>query len=403
MLYEFWISLRYLKSRQKEKFISLTAFISMAGIAVGVIVLIVVIAVMSGFDKYLEDKITGTDAHIVVNFPTNIPDADAVVDEIEQLPSVIATAPFIAGQAIIREGGSIIGVEFRGIDPKKQHEVTKLKEYITQGSIDVSGNELVIGGELAYRLGLGIGDSIKLVSPTTLKPTSFKIIGIFSSGMYLYDSGLVLTSLSSAQRFLKATNIAPGISIRVDNAYKVEEIKQSIYQKLGSKYFYSVMTWIDLNRNFLNALKVEKTVMFVVVTMTTVVAAFGIISTLIMSVMSRIKDIGILRAIGAKTRSIILIFMLQGLGIGFTGIVFGIAGGVLLALSLNRVIDFVSGLLGYSLIPKDIYYFDRLPTSFNTTDITIIAVCAFIICLLASLYPAYKASKINLSEALRHE
>ena len=143
--------------------------------------------------------------------------------------------------------------------------------------------------------------------------------------------------------------------------------------------------------------------MFVVVTMTTVVAAFGIISTLIMSVMSRIKDIGVLRAVGAKTKSIILIFLSQGLGIGIIGIVLGIAGGILLALSLNRIVDFISGLIGYSLIPKDIYYFDKLPTSFNARDIVVIAVSAFVISLLASLYPAYKASRVNLSEALRHE
>jgi lipoprotein-releasing system permease protein len=398
-----WISQRYLRSKQKEKFISLTALISMIGISVGVIVLIVVIAVMSGFDRYLEDKITGTDADIIINFPEGLKDAEAVIEEIEKIPSVVATAPFIAGQAVIKEDNNFIGVEFRGIDPKKQQRVTKLKDYLIEGSFDVSDNELIIGNELAYRLGLRVGDNINLVSPTTLKPSNFKIIGIFNSGMYVYDSSLVVTSLKGAQQFLRTSNVVPGISLKVDNAYKVDDIKHSIFWKLGNKYSYSVMTWIDLNRNFLNALKLEKTVMFIVVTMTTVVAAFGIVSTLIMSVMSRTKDIGILRAIGAKTRSIILIFLFQGLGIGFVGIVIGIAVGVLLASSLNRIIDFVSNLIGYSLIPREIYYFDRLPTSFDMTDIMIIAVCAFVISLMASLYPAYKASKVNLSDALRHE
>lgn len=403
MFYEMWLGQRYLRSRQKEKFISLTAFISIAGITVGVIVLIVVIAVMSGFDKYLEDKITGTDAHIIINFPSDLADADAVNKQIKEIPSVVATAPFIDGQAIIRDGKEIIGVEFRGIDPIRQEQVTKIKDYLVEGSLDVKDNDIVIGKELAYRLGLGIGDKISLISPTTLKPIGFNVIGIFKSGMYLYDSNLVITDIKSAQNFFKSSNLIPGISVKVDNAYKVEDVKYSIYRKLGNRFSYSVMTWIDMNRNFLSALKLEKTVMFVVVTMTTVVAAFGIISTLIMSVMSRVKDIGVLRAVGAKTKSIILIFVSQGIGIGLVGILLGIGGGILLALSLNRIVDFISGLVGYSLIPKDIYYFDKLPTSFNPRDIVVIAVSAFIISLLASLYPAYKASKVNLSEALRHE
>ncbi|MBM3248454.1 MAG: ABC transporter permease [Candidatus Omnitrophica bacterium] len=403
MLCELWMSQRYLRSRQRERFISLTALISMMGIAVGVIVLIVVIAVMSGFDRYLEDKLTGTNAHIVVNFPDGLKDDTEVISELQKIPSIVSLAPFIAGQAIIKEGKDILGVEFRGIDIKKQQEVTKIKEYLTSGSLDLSDNELVIGKELALNMNLRVGDSLSLISPTTFAPVNFKIKGIFNSGMYLYDSNLVITSIKGAQNFLKTANVVPGINIKVDNAYNVEKVKQSIYEKLKTKHFYSVMTWIDMNRNFLNALKIEKTVMFIVVVMTTVVAAFGIVSTLIMSVMSRIKDIAVLRAIGAKTGSIMLLFLLQGVGIGFVGIALGIAGGILLASSLNRIVDFISGLIGHSLIPKDIYYFDRLPTSFNTTDISIIAISAFVISLLASLYPAYRASRINLSEALRHE
>jgi len=403
MLYELWISQRYLRSRQKEKFISLTAFISMAGIAVGVIVLIVVIAVMSGFDNYLEDKMTGTNAHMIINFPDGLGDAESVTNQIRQLPSVVATSPFIAGQAIIKDGNSVTGVEFRGIDSKTQQDVTKLKDYLSEGSLDLNVNELAIGNALAENLNLRVGDDIDLISPSTLKPNSFKIKGIFNSGMYLYDSGLVIASLKGAQAFFKTSNLTPGISIKVKDAYNVEQVKRSIYEKLGTRYAYSVLTWIDLNRNFLNALKLEKIVMFIVVAMTTVVAAFGIVSTLIMSVMSRVKDIAVLRAVGAKTKSIIMIFLFQGLGIGFTGLVLGITGGIFLSLSLNRIVDFISGIIGRSLIPKDIYYFDRLPTDFTVFDITVIAACAFVISLLASLYPAYKAAKINLCEALRHE
>ena len=403
MFYELWISQRYLRSRQKEKFISLTAFISMIGIALGVTVLIVVIAVMSGFDKYLEDKMVGTNAHIIINFPAGMVESEGIIAKLKELESIVAISPFIAGQGIIRQNDQVLGVEFRGIDSKSQQEVTKLGGYLKKGSLELKGKELIIGQDLADRFNLRVGEQINLISPTTLKPNDFKIKGIFNSGMYLYDSSLVMTTLEAAEDFFKAANLTRGISIKINDVYKSEDVKRLIYRKLGNEYLYSVMSWMDMNQNFLSALKLEKTVMFIVVTMTTVVAAFGIVSTLIMSVMSKVKDIGILRSIGAKSKSILMIFLFKGLGVGFMGIILGLLGGISLALSLNNIIDFISKLIGRNLIPKDIYYFDRLPTNFNTADIILIVICAFVISLLASLYPAYQASRINLSEALRHE
>jgi len=403
MFYELWISQRYLRSKQKEKFISLTAFISMIGIAVGVAVLIVVIAVMSGFDNYLEDKMVGTNAHIIINFPAGINETETLITELKEIKSILAISPFIAGQGIIRENNQVLGVEFRGIDSESQQKVTKMAEYLKKGSLEVKGNELIVGQDLADRFNLGVDDQISLISPTTLKPNIFRIKGIFNSGMYAYDSSLVMTSLEAAESFFKEENSTRGIGIKIDNVYKAETVKRLIYQKLGNNYLYSVMTWVDMNSNFLNALKIEKIVMFIVVIMTTVVAAFGIISTLIMSVMSKTRDIGILRSIGAKAKSILMIFLFKGMGIGFIGILLGVLGGVSLTLSLNRIIDFISGIIGRNLIPQDIYYFDRLPINFNTADILLIVICAFIITLLASLYPAYQASKINISEAVRHE
>jgi lipoprotein-releasing system permease protein len=212
-----------------------------------------------------------------------------------------------------------------------------------------------------------------------------------------------MTSLKGAQDFFKITDSVSGIGIKIDDIYRVEAIKQEIYKNLRALGQYEIRTWVDANRNFLNALKLEKAVMFIVVTMTTVVAAFGIVSTLIMSVMSRIKDIGILRSVGAKTKSILQIFIFQGLTIGTTGIILGLLGGVSLTFSLNKVVDFISKIIGRSLIPKDIYYFDRIPTNINTADVTLIVVCALVITLIASIYPAYYASRINPSEAVRHE
>jgi lipoprotein-releasing system permease protein len=404
MLCELWLSQRYLRTGKKEKIISLTAFISMIGIAIGVLVLIVVIAVMSGFDRFLEDKITGTSPDLFLEFYRGEKEPYKLIDKLKGISHIQACAPFITGQAFIKLAEKIIiNTELRGIEPELQPKISKIKEYIKQGTLDLEGNEVILGEELAFRLALRLGDNINLISPVTLKETSFYIKGIFKSGMYTYDASLILTSLKGAQDFFKIPGLVTGIGVKVDDIYRTEKIKEDIYRSIENIGQYELRTWVDANRNFLHALKLEKTVMFIVVTMTTVVAAFGIISTLIMSVMSKFKDIGILRSLGAKTKTILQIFIYQGLSIGITGIVLGLIGGVSLTRSLNKVVDFISGIIGMSLIPKDIYYFDRIPTSINVKDISLIVICALAISLLASIYPAFYATRINPAEAVRHE
>jgi lipoprotein-releasing system permease protein len=403
MLCELWLSQRYLRAGKKEKIVSITALISTTGIAIGVLVLIVVISVMSGFDRFLEDKMVGANSHLLLEFFGGSKAPYQAIEKLKKIPRVLAASPYVAGQAIIKRGQDVIALEMRGIDSQLQPQVSKFKEYLTKGSLTVRDNEVVLGEELAIRLGLGVGEKIGLLSPVTLEKTDFLIKGIFKSGMYLYDTGLVLTSLKGAQDFFKYPGLASGIGIKVEDIYKVEAIKQEIYRKLDIEDGFHIRTWVEANQNFLNALKLEKVVMFIVVTMTTVVAAFGIASTLIMSVMTRIKDIGILRSIGASTKSILEMFIFQGLGIGIAGIAIGLIGGVTLANSLNKVVDFISRLIGRSLIPKEIYYFDRIPTYINSTDISLILICALGIILLASVYPAYYASRISPCEALRHE
>lgn len=403
MFCELWLSQRYLRAGKREKIISITALISMAGIAIGVLVLIVVISVMSGFDRFLEDKMVGTNAHLQVEFYGGSKQPDQVIDKLKNFSYVLGAAPFIDGQALVKNAKSIFGVEVRGIDPKLQAQTSRINEYLKSGSYVLSGNEIAIGGELALRLGLGLGDAISLISPVTLARTDFYIKGIFNSGMYLYDSSLILTSIKGAQDFYKMPDTVSGVAVKVDNIYKVNKIKEQLYRDLAGVGPYQVRTWVDANKNFLEALKLEKVVMFIVVTMTTVVAAFGIVSTLIMSVMSRIKDIGILRSVGAKAGSILQIFVFQGMAIGITGILLGLAGGVSLALSLDKAVDFISRIIGRSLIPKDIYYFNRIPVNINTGDISLIVISAMAITLAASIYPAYYATRIIPSEALRHE
>jgi len=403
MLAELWLSQKYLSTGKKEKIISITALISIIGIAIGVMVLIVVISVMTGFDRFLEDKMVGTNAHLSLEFYPGLKDPYKAIDKLKTFSYVSGASPFIDGQALVKNDKSIFGIEVRGIDPKMQAQTSKINEYLKSGSYDLAGNQVAIGNELAIRMGLSIGDTLSLISPVTLTKTDFSIKGIFNSGMYLYDSGLILTSIKAAQDFYKMPDLVSGISVKTNNLYKVDSLKEKLYRDFKGFGSYQARTWIDANKNFLEALKLEKIVMFVVVTMTTVVAAFGIVSTLIMSVMSRIKDIGILRSVGARAKSILQIFIFQGMAIGLTGIIFGLIGGISLALSLDKVVDFISAIIGRSLIPQDIYYFNRIPVNINSADISLIIISALMITLLASIYPAYYATKIIPSEALRHE
>jgi len=403
MLSELWLSARYLRAGKKERIISITALISIIGITIGVMVLIVVIGVMSGFDRFLEDKMVGTNAHLSLEFYDGAKDPVRIINKLKTLPYVLGASPFIDGQALVRTGKSIFGIEVRGIDPALQKETSKINEYLKSGSYALAGNQVVLGNELALRLGLELGDNLTLISPVTLTKTDFYVKGIFNSGMYAYDSSLVLTSIKGAQDFYKMPEVVGGIAVNVKDIYKVEDIKEKLYRDLANVGAYQVRTWIDANRNFLEALKLEKIVMFIVVTMTTVVAAFGILSTLIMSVMSRIKDIGILRSVGARTKSILQIFIFQGMAIGISGIILGLVLGISLALSLDKVVEIISKIIGRSLIPKDIYYFDRIPVAINISDVAIIVISALVITLIASIYPAYYASRIIPSEAVRHE
>jgi len=375
----------------------------MVGIALGVAVLIVVISVMSGFDRYLEDKMVGMHAHIIVETLPSAGNSSGLMKKIKELPGVVDAAPFILGGALIREADTLINVQMRGIVPELEPNVTKIKEYLKQGDLKLGYNEIIIGKELADRLFLKIGDSLSLISPQTITISKFKIKGIFNTGMYLYDSGLIISSLEGAKNFFAGSQVISGISVKTNNIYKVGEVKERLYRTLSPQYLFEIKTWMDLNRNFLNALRLEKLVMFIVVIMTTVVAAFGIVNTLIMSAMKKTKDIGILRAVGGKINSILMIFLFQGLGIGLVGIILGTISGLAIAGSLNNLIDFISKIIGRSLIPQDIYYFDKLPVYFNAKDIIAIIATAFIISLLASIYPAYQASRLKPTEALRYE
>jgi len=424
MPYEIFIGLRYLKAKRKAAFISIITVISTAGVALGVMALIIVLAVMTGFEEDLKDKILGTNAHIVV-LKTNggIADYQQLVDKLKGFKGVVAATPFIYSQVMITNGKNVSGVVLRGVEAKTDVTVTNLHKAMIEGrlsdlarveSVPLAGSEppvpgLIVGKELAKNLNLYVGDTVNVVSPlgniTPLgmvpKMKRFRVVGVFHTGMFEYDSTLAYVALGEAQAFLGLDNTVTGIQLKVDDVYRTGGIVRLINRDLGFPYY--ARDWMQMNKNILFALKTEKMVMFIILTLIVLVAAFGIASTLFMVVMEKTKDIAILKSMGATGRSVMRIFVLEGLVIGLVGTVIGVLGGLLVALNLEPIVGFIQRLTGFELFSKDVYYLERFPSQVVPTDVLLISVTAVLISFLATLYPSWQASRMAPAEALRYE
>jgi len=394
MPYEFWLSWRYFITKQRERFISVISVIAVLGIAIGVMALIGTLGVMTGFGNQLRESIIGANSHIMVR-------SDAIIDNYEELekrlgsfPKVKNVTENINGQAFYYYAGKTSGLLVRGINPQKEQDVTNVKDYVKNGKFLIGDGEVIIGKELALYLGLKVGGDIALGSPTNGEVRFYKVGGIFNSGYYEYDANLVLMTIKDAQGLFGYQNGVTEIGLKVDNPHAVKELRKEIASFLGPQYM--VRTWMDINKSLLSALRLEKIVMFLVVALIVLVASFNIASTLIVTVTKKIKDIGILRAIGATGFSIAKIFAFGGLLLGSIGILLGVAGGLLVCNLIRNIHHFIA-------IPQDIYYFDHIPVAFNLQDIIWISTCAIVICFLSTIYPAWKASKLNTVEALRYE
>jgi len=409
MPYELDIGLRYLKARRKQTFISLITWISIAGVTVGVMALIIVLAVMAGFEEDLRNKILGTNSHIVILEPGSpgMAQYQGAIDKVEKVDHVISATPFIYSQAMLTSTGSVSGVVIRGIDPLREARVTNLAENLKEGSLtDLEKNNgvgggVIIGQELARNLGISLGEEITIISPLgkmtpigmVPRMKKFWVAGIFDSGMYEYDTGLAFISLKNAQNFFNMGDRVTGIEVKVDDIYKADKIANNIQKLLGVPYW--VRDWMEMNKNLFSALKLEKVVMFVILTLIVLVAAFNIISTLIMVVMEKGKDIAILKSMGATNKSIMKIFMLEGIIIGVAGTIIGVIGGYLVC-HLLETYHFIK-------LPSDVYYLDTLPVKIEGGDFLVVALAAITISFLATLYPSWNAARLNPVEAIRYE
>ena len=421
MGYEWFISLRYLKAKRRQGFISLISIISVAGVAVGVMALIVVLAVMTGFTDSLREKILGINSHIVVQRLGNgITDYKGLSQEILQENGVMAATPYTYSQTMLSAPDASAGAVIRGIDPTTANDVLSLNSQLAKGRVsDLNNGSLspgdsktdkipsrvlpgiILGKELAKNLHVGINDNIRLFSPSgPLTPMGVipkiktcRVVGIFDTGMYEYDSSLAYISLTAAQDFLELGNNVHGLELKVDDIYKASEIAAKLEEKLG--FGYNVKDWISMNQNLFSALKLEKTAMFIILALIVLVAAFNIISTLIMVVMSKGKDIAILKSMGATSMGIMRIFVYEGLIIGLAGTVIGVTGGLGLCKILSKY-QFIK-------LPSDVYPITTLPIKVLPMDVTLVAISAALITLLATIYPSWQASKIEPAVGLRNE
>lgn len=410
--FETMIGLRYVRARRRNHFISFISLTSMLGVGLGVMALIVVLSVMNGFEKELKERILGMASHAtIMQNSEDFSNWQAVAKEVVRHPDITGVAPYLHAEGMLVNQKKVSGAIIRGILPDEEPKVAVVTEKMIQGNLDqLQPGEfnIILGKELARALGVGPGDKVMLIAPrANVTPAGilprlkrFTLVGIFAVGMHEFDSALALIHLEDAERLFRKTGPS-GLRLKTSDILQAPKISRDIVAQLPGRY--RVMDWTQRHANFFRALKTEKTVMFVILTLIVAVAAFNIISTLVMMVADKQPDIAVLRTLGASPSSILRIFMIQGTIIGIVGISLGVIGGVWLAANIETLVPAIESMLGRKFLSPDVYYISDLPSDMHWEDVILISIIAFVLSLLATIYPALRASRTQPAEALRYE
>ncbi len=411
--YELFVGLRYTRARRRNHFVSFISFASAAGIALGVATLIVVLSVMNGFQKEVRDRMLSAVAHVQISgYGNSLANWEGVADIARKNEQVVASAPFVNAQGLLSYSDAVQGAAIRGILPEQEESVAEFSQHMVAGSeknLRAGDFGIVLGTELAQVLRVKLGDKLILIAPQgQITPAGvlprmkqFTVVGIFKLDHYEFDAGLALIHMRDAQVLYRMGENVSGVRLKLRDLQQAPRVARELAMHLPEDTYAS--DWSDYNKNWFIALQIEKRMMFIILVLIVAVAAFNLVSTLVMVVTEKQSDIAILRTLGATPISIMRIFMVQGILIGFIGSGLGVLGGVLLAVNIDVVVPFIEHLLGVQFLAKGIYYIAELPSEVHWQDVTMIAVVSFAFSLLATLYPSWSASKVNPAEQLRYE
>jgi lipoprotein-releasing system permease protein len=411
--YELFIGLRYTRAKRRNHFISFISLTSMLGIALGVAALITVLSVMNGFQNELRTRILGVASHVQISGPGDVlSDWQAVAALAASNPRVIAAAPYVNVQGMLTFDGAVRGSVIRGILPEREERVAEIGSHMKAGTLAAlrpGEFGIVLGSELARALAVIAGDKLTLIAPQgQVTPAGivprlkqFRVVGIFEIGMFEYDAGLALIHLEDAQKLYRMEDKVSGVRLKLHDLFESRQVALALLDKLGADVYIS--DWTRSHANFFRAVQMEKNVMFIILLLIVAVAAFNIVSTLVMAVTDKQPDIAILRTLGAAPSGIMAVFIVQGALIGVIGTLMGVGGGMLLALNIDVVVPFIESLFNVHFLAKDVYYISDLPSDLRGSDVIVIAAVSFFLSLLATLYPSWRASRVNPAEALRYE